>query len=66
LRRIAQTEPPGALLFLHVAQIDELAPRRNARKIIAMGFFVGHVFPEFVENSVGEKEIAEYKLVGTE
>lgn len=33
---------------------------------IAMGFFVGHVFPEFVENSAGEKEIAEYKLVGTE
>lgn len=36
---------------------------RYVRLNIAMGFFVGHVFPELVENSVGEKEIAKCKLV---
>lgn len=30
-----------------------------------MGFFVGHVFPELVENSVGEKEVAKCKLIET-
>jgi hypothetical protein len=38
---------------------------RYVRLNIAMGFFVGHVFPELVENSVGEKEIAKCKLIGT-
>ena len=31
---------------------------------IAMGFFVGHVNPELVDNAVGEKEIAKCKWIG--
>jgi hypothetical protein len=30
---------------------------RYVRLNISMGFFVGHVYPELVENAVGEKEI---------
>ena len=30
---------------------------RYVRLNIAIGFFVGHVYPELVENAVGEKEI---------
>lgn len=36
---------------------------RYVRLNMAMGFFVGHVYPELVENSVGEKEIAKCKFV---
>lgn len=36
---------------------------RYVRLNISMGFLVGHVFPELVENSVGEKEAAKCKLV---
>lgn len=34
---------------------------RFVRLNIAMGFFVGHVWPELVENPVGEKEIQKCK-----
>ncbi len=37
---------------------------RYVRLNLAMGFFVGHVFPELVENAVGEKEIAGCSYIG--
>jgi hypothetical protein len=37
---------------------------RYVRFNIAIGFFVGHVYPELVENEVGEKEIAGCKYIG--
>lgn len=37
---------------------------RYVRFNIAIGFFVGHVYPELVENEVGEKEIASCKYTG--
>lgn len=37
---------------------------RYVRLSIAMGFFVGHVYPELVENEVGEKEIQDCRYTG--
>jgi hypothetical protein len=36
---------------------------RYVRLSISMGFFVGHVYPELVEDSVGAKEIEKTKMV---
>jgi hypothetical protein len=44
----------------------EQAQTRYVRLKIAMGFAVGHVYGELVENDVGEKEIAECKYTGGE
>jgi hypothetical protein len=38
---------------------------RYVRLDISMGFFVGHVYPELVENEAGEKEISECSYTGT-
>ena len=37
---------------------------RYVRLNIAMGFFVGHVFPELVEPTVGEKELMKCSFTG--
>ena len=37
---------------------------RYVRLNIAMGFFVGHVYPELVETEVGEKEIQDCRYIG--
>ena len=37
---------------------------RYVRLNIAMGFFVGHVYPELVENAIGEKEIQNCSYTG--
>lgn len=37
---------------------------RYVRLNISMGFFVGHVYPELVENTVGAKEIQACKYMG--
>ena len=37
---------------------------RYVRLNISMGFFVGHVYPELVENDVGEKEIEGLHYLG--
>lgn len=42
----------------------EKGQTRYVRLNIAMGFFVGHVFPELVETAVGEKEIKKCKFIG--
>lgn len=39
---------------------------RYVRLNISMGFFVGHVYPELVENDVGEKEIVKCKYTGSQ
>ena len=36
---------------------------RFVRLNIGMGFFVGHVWPELVENAIGEKEITKCKSI---
>jgi hypothetical protein len=33
---------------------------------VTMGFFVGHVYPELVDNAVGESEIVSCKFTGTQ
>ena len=37
---------------------------RYVKLNISMGFFVGHVYPELVDNVTGEKEIIECKYTG--
>lgn len=39
---------------------------RYVRLNMAMGFFVGHVYPELVDDATGEKEIAKCKLAKPE
>jgi hypothetical protein len=39
---------------------------RYVRLNISFGFFVGHVFPELVENEVGESEIQNCRYIGKE
>jgi hypothetical protein len=36
---------------------------RYVRLAMSMGFLVGHIYPELVDNAVGEKEIAECKAI---
>ncbi len=38
---------------------------RYVRLNISIGFFMGHVYPEPVENGVGEKEITDCRYTGT-
>ena len=42
----------------------ERGETRYVRLDIGMGFFVGHVFPVLVENSVGEKELEKCSYIG--
>jgi hypothetical protein len=39
---------------------------RYVRLNISMGFLVGHVYPELVENEVGESEIQKCRYTGTQ
>jgi hypothetical protein len=38
---------------------------RYVKLSISMGFAVGHVYPELVDDAVGKKEVAECKYIGT-
>jgi len=42
----------------------EKGQTRYVRLNVSMGFFVGHVYPELVENSIGEKEIQQCSYTG--
>jgi len=37
---------------------------RFVRLNISMGFFAGHVYPELVDQAIGEKEIQECRYTG--
>lgn len=55
---MTSTEVDRSLSF-----ILEAEQTRFVRLNISMGFFVGHVYPELVENAVGQKEIQECSYV---
>ena len=38
---------------------------RYVRLNISMGFFIGHVYPELIENTVGESEISDCHYTGS-
>ena len=42
----------------------EQGQTRYVRFDVSMGFFVGHVYPELIENAVGEKEIEDCSYTG--
>lgn len=42
----------------------EQGQTRYVRFNVSMGFFVGHVYPELIENAVGEKEIENCSFTG--
>ncbi len=48
----------------HLSLILEKGQTRYVRLNISMGFFVGHVYPELVENEDGEKEIQQCSYTG--
>jgi len=48
----------------HLSFILEKGQTRYVRLNISIGFFVGHVYPELVENEVGEKEIQQCNYTG--
>ena len=55
---------PGAYKMMTSTEVDrslsfilEAAQTRFVRLNVSMGFFVGHVYPELVEDAIGQKEI---------
>lgn len=61
---------PGAYKMMTSTEVDrslsfvlEAAQTRFVRLNVSMGFFVGHVYPELVEEAVGQKEIQECSYV---
>lgn len=48
----------------HLSLVLEIGQTRYVRLNINMGFFVGHVYPELLENQVGEKEIQKCSYTG--
>jgi len=43
----------------------EKGQTRYVKLSVSMGFAVGHVYPELVDDAVGVKEVAECKYIGT-
>lgn len=65
--------PPGEYKVMTSTEVDrslsfmlDPAQTRYVRCNVSMGFFVGHVYPELVEASVGQKEIQQCSHVKTE
>ena len=48
----------------HLSLVMEAGQTRYVRLNISMGFFVGHVYPELVDNAVGAVEIEECSYTG--
>lgn len=50
-------------IYIYRNSILGAAIQPDVRLNISMGFFVGHVYPELVEEAVGQKEIQECSYV---
>ena len=48
----------------HLSLILDEGQTRYVRFNISMGFFVGHVYPELVENEIGKNEIKKCSYIG--
>ena len=64
-------EPPGEYKIVTSTEVTrtlsltlEKGQTRYVRCNVSMGFFVGHVYPELVDNAVGEQEITSCKYTG--
>jgi hypothetical protein len=62
---------PGNYEILTSTEVDrklslilDKGQTRYVRLNISMGFFVGHVYPELVENEEGQKEIEDCRYIG--
>jgi hypothetical protein len=65
--------PPGDYEVMTSREVDrslsftlDAGETRYVRLNIAMGFFVGHVYPELVEPAVGRREILSCKYTGSQ
>ena len=63
--------PPGDYEITTITEVTrtlslhlDAAQTRYVRLGISMGFFVGHVYPELVDDSVGSSEIRELHYIG--
>lgn len=63
---------PGEYTIMTSTEVDrslsftlEEGQTRYVRLSISIGFFVGHVYPELVDSSVGKKEIEDLSYTGT-
>ena len=63
---------PGSHKIMTATEVDRAlslvvdpGQTRYVRLSISMGFFVGHVYPELVDNEVGASEIKELSYIGT-
>ena len=63
---------PGEYTIMMSTEVDrslsftlEEGQNRYVRLSISIGFFVGHVYPELVDSSVGKKEIEDLSYTGT-
>ena len=61
-------KPPGPYEMVTSTEVDrklsfilDKGQTRYVRLEVSMGFFVGHVYPELVDNEEGEKEILDCK-----
>ncbi|MDH4232351.1 MAG: DUF2846 domain-containing protein [Nitrospirota bacterium] len=64
---------PGTYEILTSTEVDrklslllECAQTRYVRLNMAMGFFVGHVYPELIDSETAEKEIQDCQYTGAE
>ena len=62
---------PGEYTIMTSTEVDrslslslDAGQTRYVRLSISIGFFVGHVYPELVDTSVGEEEIKELSYTG--
>lgn len=62
---------PGAYEIVTSTEVDrklsltlDKGQIRYVRLSVSIGFFVGHVYPELVENQVGQKEIQDCRYIG--
>ena len=62
---------PGAYEISTATEVErklsltlEKGQTRYVRLNVSIGFFVGHIYPELVDNEVGEKELQECRFAG--
>jgi hypothetical protein len=51
-------------LHLQKRPLDDAGQTRYVRTVIGIGFFVGRVYPELVDDATGQKELEDASYIG--